>query len=607
MAGEIKFEKDSAWHRAKTVLSSNLTEVELIEQLDFNMRVFNSTDAHLAVVDKNGIIRGVNEAWQTFALQNGAGEKYGLGVGASYFVEYDPEWGNIEQAWEAYEGVKKVQQGERANFSLEYPCHIPNSEQRWFSMYVSPLHGKDGAVLVAHTNITARKLGEMRIQQSLMEMTALHSLAQQISSDCTTNRIIEASLNEISNLINPDLILFFRKSGNHLELLRSGPHDSAVNHSETPLHNIGECLCGIAASSGSPAYSINIHTDKRCSWEECKRAGVRSFAALPLLVEKQLIGVLGLASRHEVDFEKKGAFLEVLSAEIALGMKNAMLIEEAVRHAGDLEKEVAERKQAEKELLLHKENQEVLVAERTEALATANEQLKEVDRLKSMFIASMSHELRTPLNSVIGYSSILLNEWIGALNNEQKKGINSILRSGRHLLSLINDIIDVSKIEAGIIEINCTEFDLADLLTEMESSFEKNAQERGLVLTVEKPSIPMCTDRRRLLQCLINLVSNALKFTEHGSIKILAGHDRSHENLTISVSDSGIGISSEDQNNLFLAFSRIRSPSSSREPGTGLGLYLTRKICSEILRGTVTVTSQAGIGSTFVISIPANI
>lgn len=238
------------------------------------------------------------------------------------------------------------------------------------------------------------------------------------------------------------------------------------------------------------------------------------------------------------------------------------------------------------------------------ALVAANAKLLELDRLKSMFIASMSHELRTPLNSVIGFSSILLNEWIGQVNAEQKKSLAAILRSGKHLLSLINDVIDVSKVEAGMVEVSSDSFDLAELLAEVEQAFAEEAQLRQLSLTIEKLHLPVCTDRRRLLQCLLNLVSNAIKFTEQGGVTVAARHDEAGDEVTIAVTDSGIGIGATDQTKLFQAFSRIQSDLSSKVLGTGLGLYLTKKMIVDILHGTVNVTSEPGSGSTFSLTIP---
>ncbi len=284
--------------------------------------------------------------------------------------------------------------------------------------------------------------------------------------------------------------------------------------------------------------------------------------------------------------------------------------------------DITERRKAEEEIRSLNAELEQRVVRRTaelqkksRELEEANNKLKELDQLKSMFIASMSHELRTPLNSIIGFSSITLEEWTGPLNDEQKKNLATVLRSGRHLLALVNDIIDISKIEAGKHEVVLEEFDLNSLITDAVSLFRKETEEKGLELSVESPHLEMHTDRRRLLQCLVNLVSNAVKFTERGKITIAAGlvstlkeevqpEYSAKDVVRISVTDTGIGMKKEDLPKLFSAFTRIPSPLSIKVKGTGLGLYLVKKIATEILMGDVAVQSTLGEGSSFCLRIP---
>lgn len=286
---------------------------------------------------------------------------------------------------------------------------------------------------------------------------------------------------------------------------------------------------------------------------------------------------------------------------------------------------ITARKQAELELEHHREHLQEMVQERTEevqegqkalmnvvedlqqssdALALANEQLKEIDRLKSIFIASMSHELRTPLNSVIGFSSVLSNEWAGPVNEEQKSLLMTINRSGKHLLSLINDVIDISKIESGKLDTHREDFDLHEVIHEAMDSLAKDAADKKLEIKAETPHLLIHTDRRRLLQCLLNLLSNAVKFTTKGSVQITAQEILEGETIEISVEDTGIGITKNDMPKLFKSFVRLDSPLRSTIPGTGLGLYLTRKLVRETLDGDISAESTHGVGSRFTLRIP---
>ena len=237
------------------------------------------------------------------------------------------------------------------------------------------------------------------------------------------------------------------------------------------------------------------------------------------------------------------------------------------------------------------------------SLIKAREAAESADRIKSMFVASMSHELRTPLNSIIGFLGVVLQGMSGELNLKQKDQLGRAYHSARHLLSLISDVIDISKIEAGFLNAYPEKFELKPLLKEVEQAVQHLVDEKQLALAIDCPEKLMLeTDRKRLYQVVLNIVSNALKYTEHGSVKIKASIK--NEQLIIAVKDTGIGIDEMDLTKLFKPFERIESRLRSKTLGTGLGLYLTRKILSQLLGGTIEAKSKPEQGSIFTIAIP---
>lgn len=239
-------------------------------------------------------------------------------------------------------------------------------------------------------------------------------------------------------------------------------------------------------------------------------------------------------------------------------------------------------------------------------LIEANIKLKEMDRMKSMFIASISHELRTPLNSIIGFSSMMERKSFGSLNDKYQDYVTRINRSGVHLLRLITDVIDISKIEAGRIDILLEEFEINEIVSETIKSLKQQIDHKNLTLQLDvAQNVILITDKRRLYQCLLNLLSNALKYTELGSICLSV--EKKENTVLIQIEDTGIGINEKDQLRLFEAFERMESHLKVKAGGTGLGLYLTKKIVTELLQGNIGMKSALNEGSTFWIEIPMKI
>ena len=240
----------------------------------------------------------------------------------------------------------------------------------------------------------------------------------------------------------------------------------------------------------------------------------------------------------------------------------------------------------------------------SDELGRLYDQLEAANRHKSEFLANMSHELRTPLNAIIGFSDVLLERTFGEVNPKQEQYISIILTSGRHLLSLINDILDLSKIEAGRMELELSSFDLAFAIENTITLVRDRAARHSLALTMEvEPDLgEFVGDERKLKQILLNLLSNALKFTpDGGRISVRAG--RVDGVVEISVIDTGIGIAAEDQEAIFEEFRQVGTDYVRKREGTGLGLALTRKFI-ELHGGKIGVSSEPGKGSIFTFTLP---
>ncbi|MBK9374817.1 MAG: hypothetical protein IPN03_14090 [Holophagales bacterium] len=236
-------------------------------------------------------------------------------------------------------------------------------------------------------------------------------------------------------------------------------------------------------------------------------------------------------------------------------------------------------------------------------LARAKERAEDADRMKSAFLASMSHELRTPLNSIIGFTSLLAGELVGPLNPEQRKQLGMVKASSLHLLDLVNDVLDISRIEAGQLEIRRTPFDPAASLGRCVDQVSPAARTKGLTLALElAPDLEeIGSDQRRFEQVVLNLLGNAVKFTDSGAITV-RGRVEGNAFVT-SVADTGIGIGQDERERLFRPFRQLDSGLSRRYEGTGLGLAICKGLV-DLLGGEISLESEPGRGSIFTFRVP---
>jgi len=294
-------------------------------------------------------------------------------------------------------------------------------------------------------------------------------------------------------------------------------------------------------------------------------AGHRALLGVPLLSEDEVIGVLAVTRKASGEFAPEIVqLLATLATQSALAIQNARLFQE---------------------------------------IEDKSRQLEVASRHKSEFLANMSHELRTPLNAIIGFSEVLAEGLFGEVNEKQTEYLGDILESGRHLLSLINDILDLSKIEAGRMELEATDFDLPTAVENALILVRERASRRAIALerTLDERLGVIRADERKVKQVLLNLLSNALKFTpEGGRIDVRAA--RREGMAEISVTDTGVGIAPEDQEAVFEEFRQVGT-AAKRIEGTGLGLALSRKFI-ELHGGKIWVKSQIGEGSTFTFTLP---
>jgi two-component system, NtrC family, sensor kinase len=418
--------------------------------------------------------------------------------------------------------------------------------------------------LQARTRELARSVGELK---------ALGEVGQAVSSTLDLETVLTRIASHAVQLSGTHGGVIYEYDETNQEFHLRASHrmeDEVVEAIKATPVRLGEGATGRAAITRTPVQIPDILEEREYTGTRARpilvRLGYRSLLAVPLLREQQIMGALTVWRRAPGNFTPEVVnLLQTFAAQSALAIQNARLFRE---------------------------------------IEDKSRQIEAANRHKSEFLANMSHELRTPLNAIIGFSEVLGERMFGELNEKQAEYTDDILSSGRHLLSLINEILDLSKVEAGRMELELATFDLPLAIDNARTFVRERAAKHGINLdvTVDERLGDFVGDERKIKQVLLNLLSNAVKFTPEGG-RIGINAKQADGSVEISVSDTGIGISPEDQAKIFEEFRQVGSDYAHKVEGTGLGLTLAKKFV-ELHGGRIWVTSEVGRGSTFSFTLP---
>ena len=422
-------------------------------------------------------------------------------------------------------------------------------------------------------------MAQVASQQSLVEL--LGQLGGMLTSSLNLKENIDFMLQATSRMVSFDAasVFLLTDDGQDLQAIATYPFSDQVNR--IARFKVGEGIVGWTVQSNEMVNIPDALQDPRFKIVDPARAP-RSMLLIPLSSPQRVIGAMTMARRQVQPFtDVEAALVRVIINQSAISIENARQYQEMQAQLGRIE-------------------------ELNANLEDANVQIKEVSRLKSEFLANMSHELRTPLNSILGFSEILKDNLAGALTEEQRvESLEAIHASGEHLLQLINDVLDMSKIEAGRMDLILEETVVDSAFREVLTVVKALAGKKGIELTiaVEPEDLMIYADKGKIKQILYNLLSNAIKFTpEAGAISVEAKLRQQAQDMMVTVTDNGVGIPTEHIDKIWGEFYMVQGE-HQKQKGTGLGLALVKRLV-ELHGGTITVTSKEGKGSTFTFTVP---
>jgi signal transduction histidine kinase/putative methionine-R-sulfoxide reductase with GAF domain/CHASE3 domain sensor protein len=486
--------------------------------------------------------------------------------------EYEAKDAALVGPWRGALGVPMIREGQVVG-----AIFVARTTAGYFSdVQVQLLKTFADQAVIAIENVRLFKELEARtaeLTRSVEELKALGEVSRAVSSTLDLQTVLDTIVTRASQLsgTHGGVIYEYDDATDKFHLRAAHRlEDELVEALRLQPLRLGEGATGQAAATRAPFQVTNLLDEKEYTLTRVRdilaRLGYRSILAVPLIFEQRILGAL-VVHRPET-----GAFapevvnlLQTFAVQSALAIQNARLFRE---------------------------------------IEDKSRQLEAASRHKSEFLANMSHELRTPLNAITGFSEVLLERMFGEINPKQTEYLQDILSSGRHLLSLINDILDLSKIEAGRMELTLAQFHLPLALDNAITLVKERAARHGIALDIDiDPRLgEFMGDERKIKQVLLNLLSNAVKFTPEGG-RIGVKAMRSDGTVEIAVSDTGIGIAPKDQEAIFEEFRQVGSDEARKVEGTGLGLTLTKKFI-EMHGGRIWVESGVGKGSTFRFTLP---
>jgi signal transduction histidine kinase len=407
---------------------------------------------------------------------------------------------------------------------------------------------------------------------SVARLEALAEVSQAVNSTLDLQEVLETIVTRAVQLsaANVGAIYEYDEAAKelHLRAVKGASAELAARLYKRALY-LGEGASGKAAETGKPVEVTDVddpaHPYASPVREITDLAGLRALLAIPLRREGRVVGTLTLGRAHTGKFPLEIVeVLQTFAAQSTVAIQNAHLFRE--------------------------------IAEKSRELEAASQH-------KSQFLANMSHELRTPLNAILGYTELIVDQIYGEVPKKILDVMSRVQKSGRHLLGLINDVLDMSKIEAGQLQLSLKDYSFTDTVNTVVAAMEPLIAEKCLRLTVDvDANLPLgFGDDRRLAQVLLNLVGNAVKFTDQGAVTV--GARKSNGHFLVSVADTGPGIPASEQRRIFEEFQQVDSSSTRTKGGTGLGLAIAKRIV-EMHGGRLWVESALGAGSTFYFTIP---